>query len=665
MNCTICFDTDFSEFIQCDSNHYYCIDCANNAIKNVIESKCFLRCADPACESIIDESRLDNINNDILENYKKLTTQLNLALMPDSKFCGKCDYIFLTENDVKNFFCEKCSETYCIECKEAVHEGTCLHKQEIFTEAENLTRTAFLVCSCGVTIERDEGCNHMQCNRCHSHWCWACKSPWHSGQDYYSCNGQIKNQVDINLSDLGNIIRARQQARAQHQESDEIKRNIIAGAEKRIASAINYRRITQHRDETIESIREILREESANGNKAVEKYIVKFEQIRSDIDKKRIELLTNSGFSKQKEQLKKDNVVRKRAALTSVETYCVQKIIIDSVDNLPNLVRDEYDKLAKLSDVFVCKISNEIAIAKSSINEFHNIYDNIVEKESNFIDIIDSWIIDNKISTSAIIRSQSYALEMFSTLKSEIETQIANEKKYERISVLNRILSTDKVLLQNNVHIMNEKLSVLKSLKSDAITRQNAYKADKNAYIATLESDVQNLESSKNNELDYLNLLKKVLTINECRKKLPILEKNSLGSKEIIHVKKQSKFEYQPFRFLHYCQTGDLKAIKTFIQNYDDATIDEGLYRAVSVNRPEIVEYILKYRQMNICPRKVRDSATYSIKKNYMDILKMLLPIIKELSNVRDIVSLYKYSMKFDNEFVHISLLDLAYTKVL
>jgi ariadne-1 len=47
---------------------------------------------------------------------------------------------------------------------------------------------------CGVRIEKNQGCNHMQCRNssCRHEWCWVCTGPWaEHGQStggYYKCN---------------------------------------------------------------------------------------------------------------------------------------------------------------------------------------------------------------------------------------------------------------------------------------------------------------------------------------------------------------------------------------------------------------------------------------------------------------------------------------------
>ena len=29
-------------------------------------------------------------------------------------------------------------------------------------------------CSCGALIEKNDGCNYLQCSFCHQEWCWVC-----------------------------------------------------------------------------------------------------------------------------------------------------------------------------------------------------------------------------------------------------------------------------------------------------------------------------------------------------------------------------------------------------------------------------------------------------------------------------------------------------------
>eukprot|EP00475_Leptophrys_vorax_P029196 TRINITY_DN4266_c0_g1_i1.p1 TRINITY_DN4266_c0_g1~~TRINITY_DN4266_c0_g1_i1.p1 ORF type:complete len:223 (-),score=15.29 TRINITY_DN4266_c0_g1_i1:195-863(-) len=66
-----------------------------------------------------------------------------------------------------NCTCPTCSTTWCWDCSiTPYHEGkTC----------EDLFRDFFKSCpECKLRTEKSEGCNHMRCTRCGTHWCYLC-----------------------------------------------------------------------------------------------------------------------------------------------------------------------------------------------------------------------------------------------------------------------------------------------------------------------------------------------------------------------------------------------------------------------------------------------------------------------------------------------------------
>ena len=46
------------------------------------------------------------------------------------------------------------------------------------SESESwLTKNTKPCSSCGAPIQRNGGCNHMTCSRCHGHFCWVGRCP--------------------------------------------------------------------------------------------------------------------------------------------------------------------------------------------------------------------------------------------------------------------------------------------------------------------------------------------------------------------------------------------------------------------------------------------------------------------------------------------------------
>jgi hypothetical protein len=70
--------------------------------------------------------------------------------------------------------CQGCHFRFCTKCHQPEHEGEC-DKPDEATEA--LIARISKPCpnpTCGTSIERNEGCNHMTCANCRTHFCWTC-----------------------------------------------------------------------------------------------------------------------------------------------------------------------------------------------------------------------------------------------------------------------------------------------------------------------------------------------------------------------------------------------------------------------------------------------------------------------------------------------------------
>lgn len=40
---------------------------------------------------------------------------------------------------------------------------------------DNIKSGVYLRCNCGSTLEKDGGCNYVQCPVCKLEWCWECR----------------------------------------------------------------------------------------------------------------------------------------------------------------------------------------------------------------------------------------------------------------------------------------------------------------------------------------------------------------------------------------------------------------------------------------------------------------------------------------------------------
>ncbi|XP_010777351.1 E3 ubiquitin-protein ligase ARIH2 [Notothenia coriiceps] len=54
---------------------------------------------------------------------------------------------------------------------------------------------------CNICIEKNGGCNHMQCSKCKHDFCWMCLGDWKThGSEYYECSRYKENPDIVNQS---------------------------------------------------------------------------------------------------------------------------------------------------------------------------------------------------------------------------------------------------------------------------------------------------------------------------------------------------------------------------------------------------------------------------------------------------------------------------------
>ncbi|KAG4070322.1 hypothetical protein HA402_009401 [Bradysia odoriphaga] len=96
----------------------------------------------------------------------------------------------------------KCGSESCFQCGEIWHDAiTCalLAKWkricvDDFENAEWLYFNTKKCPKCTYSIEKDGGCNHLQCKSCGHHFCWICRSEWHQLK---TCNKFVQTGEDI------------------------------------------------------------------------------------------------------------------------------------------------------------------------------------------------------------------------------------------------------------------------------------------------------------------------------------------------------------------------------------------------------------------------------------------------------------------------------------
>ncbi|ORX48245.1 hypothetical protein DM01DRAFT_1338709 [Hesseltinella vesiculosa] len=95
-----------------------------------------------------------------------------------------------------NTTCSSCSITFCLQCGFENHSPqSCEENMKHMTLANDDTmqtvqwqlKHSRRCPSCSIMINRDEGCNKVDCSLCGFTFCWSCRSPWSEKCGFYHC----------------------------------------------------------------------------------------------------------------------------------------------------------------------------------------------------------------------------------------------------------------------------------------------------------------------------------------------------------------------------------------------------------------------------------------------------------------------------------------------
>uniref|UniRef100_A0A8C7CXJ6 RBR-type E3 ubiquitin transferase n=1 Tax=Oncorhynchus kisutch TaxID=8019 RepID=A0A8C7CXJ6_ONCKI len=105
--------------------------------------------------------------------------------------------------------CIHCNEVFCFKCRAMYHAPTdCPTVRRWLTKCADDSETANYISAhtkdcpkCNICIEKNGGCNHMQCSKCKHDFCWMCLGDWKThGSEYYECSRYKENPDIVNQS---------------------------------------------------------------------------------------------------------------------------------------------------------------------------------------------------------------------------------------------------------------------------------------------------------------------------------------------------------------------------------------------------------------------------------------------------------------------------------
>jgi ariadne-1 len=234
--CFICFD-ETNQMFSMPCGHAFCLDCWNAFCTNAVDDgpSCVITtCPDASCTEIVTDDEFVKALGTTSPSYIKFKNfQLRsfVESNPYTRWCpGRgCERIAYAlspaamelEGSVAK--CDTCTTKFCLVCGEEPHApATCKALMKWNEKCRNESETANWILAntkscpnCLSRIEKNQGCNHMSCQKCKHEFCWICMGCWkdHGSNTggYYKCNKFDSEDGMDNANDMSDAGRAKRE----------------------------------------------------------------------------------------------------------------------------------------------------------------------------------------------------------------------------------------------------------------------------------------------------------------------------------------------------------------------------------------------------------------------------------------------------------------------
>ncbi|KAI1195237.1 hypothetical protein F5X97DRAFT_308803 [Nemania serpens] len=185
-SCSICF-TPADNPVVLGCGHTYCADCFEGLCKNSTtqaDTNVICTGAEDKCKNAIPLREIQaHTDPSTFEQLLESSFSTYIARRPDQfHYCPTpdCGYIYRPASAPASslwHMCPKCLQGICRSCH-ANHDGQRCDEHRAFQAFETYkheNRSNVKDCpKCHTTVEKIDGCNHMQCGGCNVHLCWVC-----------------------------------------------------------------------------------------------------------------------------------------------------------------------------------------------------------------------------------------------------------------------------------------------------------------------------------------------------------------------------------------------------------------------------------------------------------------------------------------------------------
>lgn len=200
--CGICYDDEVtstdSYVMAC--GHRFCIRCWKAFLGNKVEEGpsqiLNASCPNQKCDERVTGVELNELVPHKVPKWKQFILRQFVDQESHYRFCPgpDCEVVVVSPlGDIGPVECNSCKTSFCFGCRQEPHipaQCSDFEKwQKIFGSSEFWVAKHSKPCpQCGVPIEKNQGCNHIQCSQCQFDFCWICLAHLESHNMAHSCN---------------------------------------------------------------------------------------------------------------------------------------------------------------------------------------------------------------------------------------------------------------------------------------------------------------------------------------------------------------------------------------------------------------------------------------------------------------------------------------------
>lgn len=211
--CGVCMDIcPRQKLYWLPCTHSFCKDCWSGHIEYTIRNgmKSGVPCMAEKCNLVCPRDFIEqflNMQSNIGSLFKRLLRNNCIVAHYQMRFCpGRdCEMVmYAAKPKARRVECKKCLAVFCFECGSNYHSPTdCATVKRWLTKCGDDSETANYIYAntkncprCHICIEKNGGCNHIQCSKCKFDFCWMCLCDWKShGNSYYVCSRYNENPL--------------------------------------------------------------------------------------------------------------------------------------------------------------------------------------------------------------------------------------------------------------------------------------------------------------------------------------------------------------------------------------------------------------------------------------------------------------------------------------